>query len=264
MKIYRLSAIIGIAVFLFSCGNSENGLKVINSGSFSDLNITINGTVSQRLLPDSVVNISGQSLISVKLDESTLATEKIRKDQSDSLWNAVSASWYGFAKNGLSILSADSTSNSDVSAIAGKWAELNIQLLKLSGEVRFGDAIEDLLYKNQSPVLTEKQLKSIIYTHIDDQIFINVIGSSSLTHHHTTGGIIKLIQETDYPKSNEMTLKCESNDVRYLDVFIRIPEWAINPTVSYGNVKYVAHPGEYCQVSRKWHDGDEFRIVLKN
>jgi DUF1680 family protein len=61
-----------------------------------------------------------------------------------------------------------------------------------------------------------------------------------------------------------MTLKCESNDVRYLDVFIRIPEWAINPTVSYGNVKYVAHSGEYCQVSRKWHDGDEFRIVLKN
>ncbi|MBV5334659.1 MAG: glycoside hydrolase family 127 protein [Sulfuricurvum sp.] len=264
MKIYRLSAIIGIAVFLFSCGNSENGLKVINSNSFSDSNITLNGALTQRLLPDSVVNISGQSPISVKLDESIWATEKIRKDQSDSLWNAVSASWYDFGKNGLSILSADSASNTDASAIAGKWAELNIQLLKLSGEVRFGDAVEDLLYEFPRLVLTEKQLKSIIYTHIDDQIFINVIGSSSLTHQHTTGGNIKLIQETDYPKSNEMTLKCESNDVRYLDVFIRIPEWAINPTVSYGNVKYVANAGEYCQVSRKWHDGDEFRIVLKN
>jgi hypothetical protein len=264
MKFTRLSAIIGIAVFLISCGRSENGLNAINSGSFSETNITLDDAVSQRLLSDSVMNTSGQSPISIKLDESILAIEKLRKTQSDSLWNVVSDSWYDFGKDGFSILSTDSMSNSDASAIAGKWVELNIQLLKLSGEVRFGDAVENLLYKNQSPVLTEKQLKSIIYTHIDDQIFINVIGSSSLTHQHTTGGTIKLIQKTDYPNSNEMTLKCESNDVRYLDVFIRIPEWAINPTVSYGNVKYVAHPGEYCQVSRKWHDGDEFRIVLKN
>lgn len=264
MKIIRIFAIIGIAVFLFSCGRSENGLNVINSGSFSDSNITLDGALSQRLLPDSVVNISGQSLISIKLDELISAVEKLRKNQSDSLWNVVSAGWYDFGKDGLSVLSADSMSNSEASAVAGKWAELNIQLLKLSGEVRFGDAVEDLLYKNQSPVLTEKQLKSIIYTHIDDQIFINVIGSSSLTHQHTTGGTITLIQKADYPNSNEITLTCESNDVRYLDVFIRIPEWAINPTVNYGNVKYVAHAGEYCQVSRKWHDGDEFRIVLKN
>ena len=237
MKIKRLFAIIGIAVILLSCGGSDNSLKVINSGSFSDSNITLDGALAQRLLADSVVNISRQSPISIEFDELISATEKLRKNRSDSLWNAVSASWYDFGKDGLSIFSADSTSNTDASAIAGKWAELNILLLKLSGEVRFGDAIEDLLYKNQAPVLTEKQLKSIIYTHIDDQIFINVIGSSSLTHQHTTGGTIKLIQETDYPKSNEITLKCESNDVRYLDVFIRIPEWAINPTVSYGNVK---------------------------
>jgi hypothetical protein len=264
MKFTRLSAIIGIAVFLISCGRSENGLNVVNSDSFPKKNITLESLVAQRLLADSVVNTAEQNALSVKLDEMIRTAEKLRKTQSDSIWNAVSASWYDFGKDRLSILSTDSLSNSDSSAIAGKWAELNIQLLKLSGEVRFGDAVEDLLYKNQESILTEKQLKSIIYTHIDDQIFINVIGSSSLTHQHTTGGTIKLIQKTDYPNSNEITLKCECNDVRYLDVFIRIPEWAINPTVSYGNVKYVAHSGEYCQVSRKWHDGDEFRIVLKN
>jgi DUF1680 family protein len=61
-----------------------------------------------------------------------------------------------------------------------------------------------------------------------------------------------------------MTLTCETNDARYLDVYIRIPEWAVNPTVAHGNVKYVAHPGEYCQISRKWKDKDEFFIILKN
>jgi len=148
--------------------------------------------------------------------------------------------------------------------VAGKWAELNIMLLKLSGEVRFGDVIENLLYKEEMPVLTEKQLKSIIYTHIDDQIFINVLGGSSFDYQHTTGGNVRLTQTTRYPLGSEIILSCEVGDVRYMDVFIRIPEWAVNPTVTHGNVKYVARPGEYCEIYRKWRNGDEFSIKLKN
>jgi len=264
MKIKRLSAIFGIAVFLFSCGSSENGLNIVNSGSFSEMNITINSSVSQRFVPDSVVNITWESPISIKLDDLISSTEKLRKNQSDSLWNAVSASWYDFGKDGLAVLSADSLSNSKTLTIANKWADLNIALLKLSGEVRFGDVVENLLYKSVKPVLTEKQLKSIIYTHIDDQIFINVIGASSFDYQHTTGGNVKLIQHTDYSSGNEMILTCEVSDVRYMDVFIRIPSWAVNPTVTHGNVKYVARPGEYCEIYRKWRNGDEITVRLKN
>jgi len=264
MKIKRLSAIIGIAVFLISCGRSENGLNVIDSVSFPEKNITLDGTVAQRLLADSAVNTAEQNALSVKLGEMILAVEKLRKNQSDSLWSAVSAGWYSFGKDGLSVLSADSLSDSKAKVIASKWADLNIALLKLSGEVRFGDAIEDLLYQFPRLVLTEHQLKSIIYTHIDDQIFINVFGSSSFNYQHTTGGNVKLIQRTDYPSGNEMTLTCEVGDVRYMDVFIRIPSWAVNPTVTHGNVKYVARPGEYCEIYRKWNNGDEIKVVLKN
>ncbi len=264
MKIIQIFVIIGIAVFFISCGGSENGLKVVNSDSFPDKNITLDSLVTQRLLADSVVNAAEQNALSVKLDEIILAAEKLRKTQSDSLWNVVSAGWYDFGKNGLSALSADSLSNSKATAIASKWADLNIALLKLSGEVQFGDAVEDLLYKFPRLVLTEKQLKSIIYTHIDDQIFINVFGSSSFNYQHTTGGNVKLIQHTDYPLDNEMILTCEVADVRYMDVFIRIPSWAVNPTVTHGNVKYVAHPGEYCEIYRKWKNGDEIQVRLKN
>lgn len=269
MKIIRLSAIIGIALFLFSCGIAENGLNAINSDSFPERNVALDGLVSQRLLADSVVNISEQNPLESKLDEMISVAEKLRKNQSDSIWTALSASWDDFrvnhvGKDGLPVLSADSMSNSEAIAVAGKWAELNTMLLKLSGEVRFGDAIENLLYKTRVPVLTEKQMKSIIYTHIDDQIFINVIGSSSVNHHHTTGGTIRLIQVTDFPTSNETTIKCECNDVHFLDVFIRIPSWAVNPTVTHGNVKYVAHPGEYCEISRKWNNGDKINVRLKN
>lgn len=264
MKLLRIFAIIGNLLFLFSCGSPRNGMNVINSVSFPGKNITLDNSVTQRLLTDSVANISGQNPLSAKLDEMISLAERLRENQSDSLWNALSASWYDFGKADLSILSTDSMANSEMSTIAGRWAELNIQLLKLSGEVRFGDAIEDLLYKFPRLVLTESQLKSIIYTHIDDQIFINVIGSSSFDYQHTTGGNVRLIEQTDYPLGNEMILTCEVADVRYMDVFIRIPWWAVNPTVTHGNVKYVAHPGEYCEIYRKWNNGDEIQVRLKN
>lgn len=264
MKLLRIFAIIGNLVFLFSCGSPKNGLNVINSESFSEKNITLDHLVSQRLLSDSEANISGENPLTIKLNAMISDAERLRKNQSDSLWNRISASWYDFGKADLSILSTDSMANSEMSTIAGKWAELNIQLLKLSGEVRFGDAIEDLLYKFPRLVLTEKQLKSIIYTHIDDQIYINLFGSSSFNYQHTTGGTVKLIQQTDYPLGNELILTCEVADVRYMDVFIRIPSWAVNPTVTHGNVKYVAHPGEYCEIYRKWNNGDEIQVVLKN
>jgi len=264
MKIIQITAIIAIAVFFISCGNAEKGLNVINSESFPEKNITLDNSVTQRLLSDSAVHISGQNSLSIKLNEMISVSDRLRKNQSDSLWNKLSASWYDFGKADLSILSTDSISNSELSAIAGKWADLNIILLKLSGEVKFGDAIEDLLYKFPRLVLTEKQLKSIIYTHIDDRIFINVFGSSSFNYQHTTGGTVRFVQTTVYPVGDEMTLTCEVNDVRYMDVFIRIPSWAVNPTVTHGNVKYVAHPGEYCEIYRKWNNGDEIQVKLKN
>ena len=260
MKPTRIFAIIGFVVLLFSCGSKDYGLNVINSQSFPDQNILLDQSLNQHLLSDSVSIRSTQNPVSAKLDKLISLAVSLQKNQSDSLWNLVSAGWYDLGKDGLLAMKADSNQT----LVAGKWADLNVVLLKLSGEVRFGDAIEDLLYKYPAAVLNEKQLKSIIYTHVDDQIFINVIGSSSFDYQHTTGGNVRLIQQTDYPLGNEMILTCEVADVRYMDVFIRIPSWAVNPTVTHGNVKYVAHPGEYCEIYRKWNNGDEIQVSLKN
>ena len=203
-----------------------------------------------------------------KMDEMIRTVENTSKLKSDTTWKVLSREWEDIRVNlsdmkGLSNAS-DSMADSELNTIERKWCDLNVRLLKLSGEVRFGDALEKILYEAKVPVLSDKILKSIIYTHIDDQIFINIFGTSSLIHHHTTGGTIKIIQESGYPANNEIILRCETNDSRFLNVFIRIPFWAINPTVTHGNVKYVPHPGEYCQISRMWKDGDEIRIVLKN
>ena len=261
MKLIQFIVICVIAFLFASCGSKNDSFTAVNSQSFADRQISFGSSIASRIGTDSVDHNQELNPLFKKLDELISRAEGLKTDKSDSSWNFLSKDWEDFKIN-------NPVSTADTSAISRlalqKWADLNIILLKFSGEVRFGDEIEKSFYETRAPVLTEKMLKSVIYTHIYDQIFINVFGTSSLVHQHTTGGTIKLIQETNFPASNEITLKCESNDVRYLDLFIRIPQWAVNPKVTHGNVKYVAYPGEYCEISRKWNDGDEIKIVLKN
>jgi hypothetical protein len=221
----------------------------------------LDGLLAGRLRTDSLIQIQEPTELIKKINELISKSVKLNGSSDDSLWVSIVKSWEEIQMN-QAVSAADTTRETKV--VLQKWAELNISLLKISGEVRFGDALEKLFYEHPVPVLTERTLKSIIYTHLYDQIFINLLGSSGLTHYHTTGGTVRLTQRTNFPQSNVMTLSCETNDTRYLDVFIRIPEWAVNPTVEHGNVKYVAHPGEYCQISRKWKDKDELIVILKN
>lgn len=260
MNLTRLIVISGIALLFTACGSEKESFNRTNSQSFAEKQITLEGALSLRIGVDSVNRTQESSLLLKNLEEMLSETETLKKIKSDNSWTALQKSWEEF-RNNEAVLLADTSVNSVF--VLQKWAELNSQLLKLTGEVRFGDALEKLIYEPKS-FLPERLIKSSIYTHIDDQIFINLIGSSSLNHQHTTGGTIKLIQKTEYPLTNEIALFCECSDTRYLDVFIRIPEWAVNPTVTHGNVKYVARPGEYCQISRKWRNGDEFSIKLKN
>jgi len=200
-------------------------------------------------------------------------TGQIRQSVSDKLWPDLLQRWNEFNVNYFGAnpslfpgneSAADSIKGLLSAKAAEKWAHLNVDLLKLSGEVRFGDALEVLLYGTKEFSFPENLLKSIIFTRIFDDVYINIIGSTSMEYQHTTGGTVRLIQETNYPQDAEMTLTCETNDVRFLNLFIRIPSWAVNPHVTYGNVKYVALPGEYCQISRKFKTGDEIRVALRN
>jgi hypothetical protein len=260
MKLTQILAFSGFVLFMLACGTPRDGLQIVESQSFHVKQISLGESFSKKYLSEPVDSNQLANFQDKKLDELILFEKMLEESRSDSSWFLLERKWDEFNQSGIQS-SADTSANS-ISELQ-KWAELNADLLKLTGEVRFGDALEKLIYSSK-PILSEQFLKSIIYTHNYDQIFVNLFASSTLTHYHTTGGTVKLIQKTEFPESNEITLKCETNDVRYLDVFIRIPEWAVNPKVTHGNVKYVAHPGEYCQISRKWNDGDEILVQLKN
>lgn len=274
MKFIQLLLSIWVVLVFTSCHTDPNSLSVINSESFHEKQVQLHFQPNQTGSQDSLLTLSeDQKLILKRLDEMLSMTEHIRQSKSDSLWHNLTKKWTAFDSIYIGTARTPYTQNNPVTGSIKdklfpkatlKWAQLNVNLVKLSGEVRFSDALEVLLYGTNGFVFPEKMLKSVIYTHVFDQIYINIICPSSMEYQHTTGGTVKLIQETNYPKGNEMILKCEVNDLRYMDVFIRIPSWAVNPTVSYGIVKYVARAGEYSVISKKWEKGDEVRVVLRN
>jgi hypothetical protein len=260
MKLIQFLAFSGFVLFIVACGAPKSGLNIVESKSFNVKQISLRESFAKKYLSESTDSIQLSNDQDKNLSGLITLAKLIKETKSDSSWFILKRKWEEFNQTVIGS-SVDTSANSY--AVLQKWAELNADLLKFSGEVQFADALEKQMYQPK-PILNEQFMKSIIYTHNYDQIYVNLFLSSTLTHYHTTGGTIKLVQETEFPKSNEITLRCETDDVRYLDIFIRIPEWAVNPKVSHGNVKYVAHPGEYCQISRKWNDGDEIVVQLKN
>lgn len=142
-----------------------------------------------------------------------------------------------------------------------EWVKLNDLLLKYSGAVCFADELEKIFYNSSAPdVLTEKSLKSVWYTRRYDRIYLNIYSNSVLDFEHTTGGAVRLSQDTDYPYSGSVRVKLEMQDTRYLDLYIRIPGWAEYSSVTVHGVRYPVHAGEYTEVARKWKNGDEIEI----
>lgn len=274
MKLTLLLVSTWMVLIFSSCQMDSDSLSAINSESFHEKQIQLYFQPPQLAVHDSMLTLSqGQNLVIRELDDMLSMAEQIPQSHSDSLWRTLTSKWNEFNTNYFGVErnpyskndSLDNSINNRIFPEATlKWAQLNSDLVKLSGEVRFSDALEILLYDTKEVVFPEKLLKSVIFTHIADKIFINIIGPSSMDYQHTTGGNVKLIQETNYPQTKEMTLVCECNDLRYMDVFIRIPSWAVNPSVSHGNVKYVARPGEYSQISKKWKTGDVIKVIFRN
>jgi hypothetical protein len=54
----------------------------------------------------------------------------------------------------------------------------------------------------------------------------------------------------------------ELQDKRYLDFYVRIPEWANKASVTVKGVKYNVIPGQFTEIAKKWKNGDEIEIII--
>ncbi|WP_321286721.1 glycoside hydrolase family 127 protein [uncultured Sunxiuqinia sp.] len=221
--------------------------------------ISLGGVLAELLVTDSVDQFlqADSSYFISEIESMSKRLEQLKAERKELDGTNLSKQWDGLNQEVL--LNFETLSIKDVNA----WVALSDSLLKYTQEVRFADALERIAY---NPVgnnqISKAQLKSFYYTRLYDRIYFNVLGSSSLHYEHTTGGVVRLVQATDYPFDNRISIKVELQDTRYLDFYIRIPEWATNSTIMVKGVKYAVIPGRYTEIAKKWKNGDEVEIMI--
>lgn len=153
-----------------------------------------------------------------------------------------------------------------------KWIDITGFLLELTGNTKYAGELEEIIY--QSPLIfteseyteIEKEITPFIFTKDVDHIYVNLFADATVKYEHSLKGAVEITQETSYPDSGKIQIKFKMEKKRYIELFIRIPDWAEGATVTEWRVKYVTVPGEYCQIMRKWGDGDivEINFPIEN
>ncbi len=223
--------------------------EVTLGGVFTEQPASLNAVGSSRLDRESLfaerIKELQKQVVELKRDH-----ESVKSESFDNKWNEIQKG---------TIVNFDKLSDADVK----NWVILNDSLLKYSGEQRFAEELEKMAYNVPIPeVITEKMIKSFCYTRLYDRIYVNILGSSEVEYEHTTGGKVRVIQHTKYPFDGRITIQVATQDTRYLDLFIRIPKWAEQSSVTLRGVMYNTIPGNYTEIARKWKNGETVEIVL--
>lgn len=144
----------------------------------------------------------------------------------------------------------------------GKWLEINGTLLQLTGDAKYAGELEKLMYTGLpgDSLQVNNWLAPYIYTKFVDHIHVNLFAPSEISYAHSLFGKVKIWQETGYTLSGNLLIHFSMEKKRYIELFVRIPDWAEGATVVVHNVKYVAHPGEYCKIAKEWLEGDAVEI----
>lgn len=251
-----------LLIQIVSCTTSKNKVQVI-SESFPTEDISIVNWNS----------FGNSSLVFNNSEESTASKEKIialldRIPKTDSIKTRTDLNKVLSAWNELKKIEQDSEIpfyNWTDSNIVRTWYNLNLELFKFQKEPIFIEELEKLVFgPHLRSYLDENLLKQLVFTKMDDQICVNIFTESSAQYQHTTGGTIRISQETNYPDDGHVTIRFETSDKRFVELFIFIPSWSGKATVTVGGVKYKAVPGEYCRVAKMWKSGNNAEIHLEH
>ena len=169
------------------------------------------------------------------------------------------------------------------------WLQLNLQLLRLTGEAKYADIVEQIIYNHllaaQEPTgeafcyftpLEGKKpyndticcctssgprgvalIPTLAYGIKKDGIAVNLYGPGSVLAKIPGGLNVEIAQETDYPFGGKVTLKISPEKPAEFTLYLRIPAWCRGARVfgSKGLKFPFPKPGEYAPVSGSWQKG---------
>lgn len=153
----------------------------------------------------------------------------------------------------------------DIGAETAKnWFRVTGRLFELTGKAKYSEELERVVYTDFKRNLAENEIEELVepyvYTKYVDHVHVNLFVPSQISYSHSMGGDVKIWQETGYPESGSVFVKFSLTEKQYIELFVRIPSWADDASVEVKGVKYIAPPGGYCKIAKKWKEGDVVEI----
>lgn len=249
-KVFGIILLI-LAPCLFSC-SEKNQFPEKKSEKFPVTAVTVGQSLFKNELPVAD-SLAIQSLSSEMQQLKNFVSKYENRDKDFSV-EKMEALWES-EKNKLDLAGFETVS---------AWIETTGFLLEITGKPLYAEALQQLSSEENAGLslsetkLAGQLLARYIFTKNVDHVFVNLFVNSSVEYVHSLGGKVKITQELTGP--NSLLLKFSTTEKRYIEVNVLIPPNAENPSVIEKNVKYVATPGEYCLIARKWKEGDMVEV----
>lgn len=177
------------------------------------------------------------------------------------------------------------------------WIQLNRELLRITGLVRYADEIERSAYNDllgaaapdgqdwcyysfpngqrvhttywrcckSSGAMALEELPAIAYAlTADGGVQVNLYGESSARLPLAEAGQVRLRQRTGYPFAGRIRIEIDPERPARFSVRLRIPSWALHSAIAINGVAMEQAVGEdgWVQLTRDWQAGDAIELEL--
>ncbi|MES2378935.1 MAG: beta-L-arabinofuranosidase domain-containing protein [Bacteroidota bacterium] len=183
--------------------------------------------------------------------------------------------------------------------VTATWIKLSQQLLRLTGDAKYADAIEQSYYNallgamksdgsdwaKYSPLAGERLegneqcgmglnccvasgprgLFTLPLTAVmggKQGLHINFFVDGNYKLQTPVGQAVQVTQHTTYPVSGDVAFELTLRKPENMDVFIRIPAWSKESVLTVNDEQIKVKPGEYAAIHRLWKTGDEVKLSL--
>ena len=229
------------------------------------------------------------------LNASVKLANKIKKDElmiDGSVSNH--ESWYNGAMEQTEMMETPQETCATVT-----WMKLCYQLLQLTGDSKWADQLEISLYNAllgammpkgewwayNTPLNGERVPSSLqgsdlsccvssgprgllitpewaVMNDLNNGQVINLYSAGTASFKLPNGKNVSIIQETDYPVNNLITLNIQPENASSFALKLRIPEWSKQTVLKVNGETIVCKPGSYASIKRVWKKNDKVTLEL--
>jgi hypothetical protein len=188
------------------------------------------------------------------------------------------------------LLPADQGDDVGEGCVTVTWMQLNWQLLRLTGEARFGEELERSIFNQLLAAQNPRNGDICYFTPLNgrkkgtpginccvssEPRGISLIpqtawgerdGGVAIVQYvpgHVWTAIASIKSSTSFPSDGHVALTVTPSGRTNFPVFLRVPSWTGHFAATVSGKRYDGHPGEFLAIDRTWKAGDRIEIDME-